>query len=45
MSTDPRERLVNNPEEALREVRIFLSGFVGEVLNSGKYIGAQKTYP
>lgn len=37
MSTEPPERQITNPAEALREVRISLSGFVGEVLISGKY--------
>jgi len=37
MSTNPPAREVTNPNEALREVRISLSGFVGEVLFSGKY--------
>lgn len=37
MSTEPPERQVTNPQEALREVRISLAGFVGEVLVSGKY--------
>lgn len=36
-STEPPEREVNNPRDALREVRISLSGFVGEVFISGKY--------
>jgi ATP-dependent Zn protease len=37
MSTEPPERQITNPEEALREVRISLAGFIGEVLISGKY--------
>lgn len=37
MSTEPPEREVTNPAEALREVRISLAGFIGEVLISGKY--------
>ena len=37
MSTEPPERQVTNSEEALREVRISLAGFVGEVMISGKY--------
>lgn len=37
MSTEPPERHISNPQEALREVRISLAGFVGEVLISGKY--------
>lgn len=37
MSTEPPERQITNPAEALREVRISLSGFVGEVMISGKY--------
>ncbi len=36
-STEPPERQVTNPAEALREVRISLAGFVGEVIVSGKY--------
>lgn len=37
MSTEPSERQVTNPEEALREVRVSLAGFVGEAMISGKY--------
>lgn len=37
MSTEPPERQITNPEEALREVRVSLAGFVGEVLISDKY--------
>lgn len=37
MSTEPPAREIKNPHEALREVRISLSGFVGEVMVSGKY--------
>jgi ATP-dependent Zn protease len=37
MSTEPPERQITTPAEALREVRISLSGFIGEVLISGKY--------
>ncbi len=37
MSTEPPECQITNPLEALREVRISLAGFVGEVLVSGKY--------
>lgn len=37
MSTDPTEREITNPNEAIREVRISLSGFIGEVLYSGQY--------
>lgn len=37
MSTEPPERQITNPQEAIREVRISLAGFVGEVLISGKY--------
>ncbi len=37
MSTEPPARQITNPQEALREVRISLSGFIGEVMVSGKY--------
>lgn len=37
MSTEPPERHITNPLEALREVRVSLAGFIGEVLISGKY--------
>lgn len=37
MSTEPPKREITNPQEALREVRIGLSGFIGEVMISGKY--------
>jgi ATP-dependent Zn protease len=37
MSTEPPGRDITNPAEALREVRISLAGFIGEVLVSGKY--------
>lgn len=37
MQTEPRAREVTNPQEALREVRISLSGFIGEVMITGKY--------
>ncbi len=41
MSTEPPERLVTNPQEAMREIRISLSGFVGEMLISDKFTIAQ----
>ena len=37
MSTEPPGREITNPEEALREIRISLAGFIGEVMISGKY--------
>lgn len=37
MSTEPPAREITNPDEALREIRISLAGFVGEVLISGRY--------
>lgn len=37
MSTEPPERHITNPLEALREVRVSLAGFIGEVFISGKY--------
>ena len=37
MSTEPPERQITNPQEALREIRISLSGFVGEMLVSDKF--------
>ena len=37
MSTEPPKREITNPAEALREVRISLSGFIGEVMISAKY--------
>jgi ATP-dependent Zn protease len=36
-STEPPERQITNPQEALREVRVSLAGFIGEVMISGKY--------
>lgn len=44
MSTEPPERQITNPLVALREVRISLAGFVGEVLISGKY-SMYRTHP
>lgn len=37
MSTEPPGREVTNPQEALREIRISLSGFVGEMLISDNF--------
>ena len=37
MQTEPRAREITNPQEALREIRISLSGFIGEVFTTGKY--------
>lgn len=41
MSTEPPERQITNPQEAMREIRISLSGFVGEMLISDKFTIAQ----
>ena len=37
MQTEPRAREVTNPSEALREISVSLSGFIGEVMITGKY--------
>lgn len=37
MSTEPPARQITSSKEALREIRISLSGFVGEVMISGRY--------
>jgi ATP-dependent Zn protease len=37
MSTEPPERQITNPQEAMREIRISLSGFVGEMMISDQF--------
>ncbi|MBL7555515.1 MAG: hypothetical protein JNM24_06800 [Bdellovibrionaceae bacterium] len=41
MSTEPPAREVTTPQEAMREIRISLSGFVGEMFISDKFTIAQ----